>query len=72
MYFICPYNSETKNKDVEKRRRKAYPFSLHMICSIVHEGKGEREKKKEDSKEWTCTSTSFPYLPISDRLELFE
>ena len=27
-------------------RRQAYPFSSRMICSIVHEGKREREKKK--------------------------
>ena len=46
MCFICPYYSETKNKEVEKKRRQAYPFSLRMICSIVHEGKREREKKK--------------------------
>ena len=39
MCFICPYYSETKNKEVEKMRRQAYPFSLHMICSVVHEAK---------------------------------
>ena len=44
MCLICPYYSETKNKEVERKRCQAYPFSLHMICSIVHEG--EREKKK--------------------------
>ena len=61
--FICPYYSEMKNKEVEKRRQ-AYPFSLSMICMIVHEGKGEKEKKKKrDSKDWTCKSTPFPYLP---------
>ena len=36
--FFCPYYSETKNKEV-KKRRQAYPFSSRMICSIVHEGK---------------------------------
>ena len=41
MCFICPYYSETKNKEVEKKRSQAYPISLHMICSIVHEDKGE-------------------------------
>ena len=46
MGFICPYYSETKNKEVEKKRRLACPFSLRMICSIAHEGKGEKEKKK--------------------------
>ena len=46
MCFICTY-SETKNKEVEKKRRQAYPFSLRMISSIVHEGKREREKKKK-------------------------
>ena len=60
--FICPNYSETKNKEVEKRRQ-AFPFSLRMICSIVHEGKGEKGKKK-DGKEWTCKSTPFPYIPI--------
>ena len=69
MCFIRPYYSDTKNKEVEKRRQ-AYPFSLRMICSIVHEGKGEKKKKKEDKKEWTCKSTPFPYLPISANLEL--
>ena len=44
MFFICPYYSETKNKEVEGKRRQAYPFSLRMICLIVHEG--EREKKR--------------------------
>ena len=73
MGFICPYYSGMKNKEVEKKRRQAYPFSLRMICSIVHEGKGEREKKeKEDSKEWTCKSTPFPNLFISASLELLE
>ena len=46
MGFICPY-SETKNKEVEKKRRQAHPLSLRMIRLIVHEGKGEREKKKK-------------------------
>ena len=46
MCFICPYYSETKNKDVKKERRQAYPFSLRMICSIVHEDKREKKKKK--------------------------
>ena len=46
MCFICPYYSETKNK-VEKERRQAYPFSSHMICSVVHEAKRGREKKKK-------------------------
>ena len=46
MYFICPYYSEMKNKEVEKERRQAYPFLSRMICSIVPEGKREREKKK--------------------------
>ena len=46
MCFICPYYSKTKNKEVEKKRRQAYPFSSRMICSIVYEGKREREKKK--------------------------
>ena len=72
MCFTCPYYSETKNKEVAKKRRQADSFSLRMICSIVHEGKGEKEKKKEDSKEWTCKSTHFPYLPISASLELLE
>ena len=72
MCFICPYYSETKNKEVEKKRRQAYPFSLRMICSIVHVGKGEKEKKKEDNKESTCKSTPFPYLPISASLEFLE
>ena len=47
MCFICPYYSETKNKEVEKMRRQAYPFSLRMICSVVHEAKRGREKKKK-------------------------
>ena len=72
MCFICSYYFETKNKEVEKNRFQAYPFSLRMICSIVHEGKGKKEKKKEDSKEWTCKSTPFPYLPILASLELLE
>ena len=46
MCFICPYYSETKNKEVEKKRRQANPFSLRMICSIVYAGKREKEKKK--------------------------
>ena len=72
MCFICPYYSEAKNKEVKKKRRQAYPFSLRTICSISHEGKGEKEKKKKYSKEWTCKSTPFPYLPISANLELWE
>ena len=51
MGFICTYYSETKNKEVEKKKRQAYPFSLRMICSIVHEGKEKKKSKKEDSKE---------------------
>ena len=47
MCFICPYYSETKNKDVEKMRRQAYPFSSRVICSIVHDVKRGREKKKK-------------------------
>ena len=46
MCFICPYYSETKNKEVKKERRQVYPFSLRMICSVVREAKGGREKKK--------------------------
>ena len=46
MCFICPYYSETKNKEVEKERRQAYPFSSRMICSIVHEGKREKKKRR--------------------------
>ena len=49
MCFIRPYYSDTKNKEVEKRRQ-AYPFSLRMICSIVHEGKGEKKKEKKKTK----------------------
>ena len=43
-----------------------------MICLIVHEGKREREKKKEDRKKLICKSTPFPYLPILAGLELSE
>ena len=46
MCFICPNYSETKNKEV-KERRQAYPFSLRMICSVVHEARRGREKKKK-------------------------
>ena len=46
MCFICPYYSETKNKEVEKERCQSYPFSSRMICLIAHEGKRETEKKK--------------------------
>ena len=45
-----------EKKEVEMKRRQAYPFSLRMICSIVPEGKGEKENKKEDGKDWTCKS----------------
>ena len=38
---------ETKNKEVEKKWNAAYSFSLRMICSIVHEGKGEKENEKK-------------------------
>ena len=74
MCFICPYYSETKNKEVEKIRCQAYPFSSRMICSVVHEGKRGREKKKkkEDGKKWNCKSIPFHYLPISASLELLE
>ena len=72
MCFSCPYYSETKNK-VGKERRQAYPFSSRTICSVVHEAKGGREKKKkEDGKKWNCKSTPFHYLPISASLKLLE
>ena len=51
MCFICPYYSETKNKEVKKERRQAYPFSLGMICSVVHEAKRGREKKKKRRRQ---------------------
>ena len=35
-----------------------------MICSIVHEGKGEKEKKKKRRRQ----GMDFPYLPISASL----
>ena len=44
--FYLFFYSETKNK-VEKERRQAYPFSSSMICSVVHEAKRGREKKKK-------------------------
>ena len=47
MCFIYPYYSKTKNKGVKKERRQAYPFSSRMICSVVHEAKRGREKKKK-------------------------
>ena len=73
MCFICPYYSETKNKEVKKERRQAYPFSLRIICLVVHEAKrGREKKKKEDGKKWNCKSTPFHYLPISASLELLE
>ena len=43
-----------------------------MICSVVHEAKGGKEKKKDDGKKWNCKSTPFHYLPISASLELLE
>ena len=50
MCFICPYYSETKNKEI-KERRQAYPFSSRMICLVVHEAKRGREKKKRRRQE---------------------
>ena len=74
MCFICPYYSETKNKEVEKKRRQAYPSSLRRICSIVYEAKGEREKKKKKKtvKNGLASQPPSPYLPISASLELLE
>ena len=75
MCFICPYYSETKNKEAKKERRQAYPFSSRMICTVVHEGKREREKKKKKTARNGIASqplsTIYPsQLALNSRSEL--